>query len=79
MSVRINSNCVNCDLCINVCPEEAIYYYNKKTIVEESRCTECVDKYDSPVCAEVCSYYALEWGPDKCNPSHKDRVVGDLI
>ena len=42
MALLITDKCINCDMCLPECPNEAI------------RCTECVGFYDHQTCIAVC-------------------------
>ena len=54
MALKILDNCINCDMCVPECPNEAIYMGDKIYEIEVERCTECVGHYDSPTCISVC-------------------------
>ncbi len=54
MALYITTQCVNCDVCEPVCPNQAIYRGEKIYEIEPSRCTECVGHYEEPQCQVVC-------------------------
>ena len=54
MSLLITDDCIACDACREVCPNEAIEEGDPIYIIESDRCTECVGSYDEPQCVEVC-------------------------
>ena len=60
MAVLITDTCINCDLCLDECPETAIVsadenplFYGVFTYVKSEKCKECVDAA-VPKCADVC-------------------------
>ncbi len=54
MALLITDQCINCDVCEPVCPNQAIAQGDQFYVIEPNRCTECVGHYDTPQCVEVC-------------------------
>ena len=54
MSLLINDECINCDVCEPECPNEAITQGDEIYEINPDLCTECVGHYDEPQCIEVC-------------------------
>ena len=62
MSLLITDDCINCDVCLPECPNDAIYYGANETgarwsdiyVIDGDLCTECVGHFDTPQCVEVC-------------------------
>jgi len=54
LSLTITSECINCDVCEPVCPNNAIYEGADHYRIAPERCTECVGHFDSPRCVELC-------------------------
>jgi ferredoxin len=54
MSLKITDDCINCDVCEPVCPNEAIYQGLEIYEIDPNLCTECVGHHDEPQCVEVC-------------------------
>ena len=54
MSVVIDSDCINCDMCVPECPNEAIEMGSAHYVVNADKCTECEGYYDEPACIPVC-------------------------
>ena len=64
MSLLITEECINCDVCVPECPNEAIYFggaykyghpkYSDVYVIDGDLCTECVGHFDTPQCVEVC-------------------------
>ena len=54
MALKIDEDCINCDVCEPECPNEAIYMGDEIYEIDWEKCTECVGHYDEPQCVEVC-------------------------
>ena len=54
MSLLITDECINCDVCVPECPNEAIYMGEEIYEIDGDLCTECVGHFDTPQCVEVC-------------------------
>lgn len=54
MALYITDECINCDVCEPVCPNNAIYEGDEIYEINPSLCTECVGHYDNAQCVEVC-------------------------
>jgi len=68
MALLITDECINCDVCEPVCPNEAIYQGQDIYEINSDLCTECVGHFDAPQCVEVC--------PIDCIPLNPDMVEG---
>ncbi|MGQ0442833.1 MAG: YfhL family 4Fe-4S dicluster ferredoxin [Methylophilaceae bacterium] len=66
MSLMITDECINCDVCEAVCPNNAIYQGQDIYEINPGLCTECVGHFDAPQCVDVC--------PIDCIPLNPDRV-----
>jgi len=66
MALLITSECINCDVCEPVCPNQAISMGVEFYRIDPDRCTQCVGHYDAPQCQEVC--------PVQCIPLDPQRV-----
>ena len=67
MALYITDECINCDVCEPVCPNNAIYEGEEIYEINPALCTECVGHYDNAQCVEVC--------PVDCiliNPNHRE-------
>jgi ferredoxin len=60
MTAVIEVSCINCDMCVPECPNEAISMGALHYQVDPARCTECVGFYDKPTCIEVCPIDCIE-------------------
>lgn len=70
MALKILEECISCDVCIEECPNEAIEAGSLYCSIDPDKCTECIDKYDEPICITVC--------PVDCIVSDKDHVENVL-
>ena len=65
MSLKITDECINCDVCEPVCPNEAIYMGLEIFEIDPLLCTECVGHFDEPQCVEIC--------PVECIPKDENH------
>ena len=54
MALMITDECINCDVCEPVCPNNAIYQGNVIFEINPDLCTECVGHFAEPQCVSVC-------------------------
>jgi ferredoxin len=54
MALHITDQCINCDVCEPVCPNQAIAMGESIYQIDPLRCTECVGHFDEPQCQAVC-------------------------
>lgn len=66
MALLITDECINCDVCLAECPNEAIYQGSEIYEIDPNRCTECVGHFATPQCREVC--------PVDCIPLNPNRI-----
>ena len=64
MSLMITDECINCDVCEPVCPNNAIYQGQDIYEINAELCTECVGHFDAPQCVEVCPIDCIPLNPD---------------
>ncbi|MBF2760217.1 MAG: YfhL family 4Fe-4S dicluster ferredoxin [Ectothiorhodospiraceae bacterium AqS1] len=64
MALRITDECINCDVCEPVCPNEAISAGEEFYVIDPDRCTECVGHHDQPQCVQVCPVDCIPKDPD---------------
>ena len=60
-----SDECINCDVCEPVCPNEAIYMGVEIFEIDPELCTECVGHFDEPQCVEIC--------PVECIPKDENH------
>ena len=53
---RITDKCIECRLCEEICPEQAIKVYHRKPVWDEEKCSLCMG------CLELCPKDAIEYG-----------------
>ncbi len=69
MSMMITDECINCDVCLPECPNDAISHDaisqgDEIYIIDPNKCTECVGHFDTPQCVEVCPVDCIPLNPD---------------
>lgn len=60
MPALIEASCINCDMCVPECPNDAISRGAKHYEVNPDLCTECIGFYDKPTCIAVCPIDCIE-------------------
>lgn len=63
MSLYITDECINCDVCEPVCPNEAIYMGELIYEINPSLCTECIGHHDQPQCQLFCPVDCIPLDP----------------
>ena len=63
MALKIDEDCINCDVCEPECPNEAIYMGEEIYEIDWTKCTECVGHFDTPQCVEVCPVECIPKDP----------------
>lgn len=64
MALKITDECINCDVCEPVCPNDAIYQGDIIYVIDPNKCTECVGHFDTPQCVEVCPVDCIPLDPE---------------
>ena len=64
MALKITDECINCDVCEPVCPNQAIYMGDEYYQIYPERCTECVGHFDEPQCALYCPVDCIPHDPE---------------
>lgn len=54
MALKITEECINCDVCEPVCPNQAIFQGELIYEINPDKCTECQGHFDEPQCVSVC-------------------------
>jgi ferredoxin len=67
MALIITDECINCDVCEPVCPNDAISQGAEIYQIDPNLCTECVGHYDKPQCQQVCPIDCIP-----LDPNHKE-------
>jgi ferredoxin len=63
MALMITEECINCDVCEPVCPNQAIYQGETIFEIDPARCTECVGHFNEPQCVAVCPVNCIPVDP----------------
>ena len=72
MSLLINDECINCDVCEPECPNGAITQGDEIYEIDPNLCTECVGHFEEPTCIEVCPVDCILVDPE--NVESKDTL-----
>jgi ferredoxin len=64
MALIITDECINCDVCEPVCPNQAISQGELIYEINPDKCTECVGHYDEPQCAQLCPVACIPKNPN---------------
>ncbi|PPE75953.1 ferredoxin [Solimonas fluminis] len=64
MALKITHECINCDVCEPVCPNQAISQGVEIYEIDPGLCTECVGHHDRPQCVDVCPVACIPLDPD---------------
>jgi ferredoxin len=63
MALKITDECINCDVCAPVCPNEAIYQGEAIFEIKPMQCTECVGHFAEPQCVALCPVNCIVLDP----------------
>lgn len=63
MALLITSECINCDVCEPVCPNQAIFMGPLIYQIDPAKCTECVGHHAEPQCVTVCPVACIPKDP----------------
>lgn len=59
-SIKINEGCIDCKLCEDICPTQAIKVKNSKPKINDEKCIYC------EMCSKICPFNVLEIRCDSC-------------
>lgn len=54
MSLTITNQCISCNACKLVCPQNAIKVQGNEFTITAHRCNECDTHYEAAQCASIC-------------------------
>ena len=74
MSLLINDECINCDVCEPECPNGAISQGDEIYEINPDLCTECVGHFKEPQCIEVCPVDCIIKDPENVENEGKLRL-----
>lgn len=63
MALQITSECINCDVCEPVCPNQAISMGADFYVIDPALCTECIGQHAEPQCVVYCPAECIEKAP----------------
>ena len=79
MSLLINDECINCDVCEPECPNSAITQGDEIYEIDPNLCTECVGHFDEPQCIEVCPVDCILVDPDHTESQEELQAKYDKL
>lgn len=63
MALKITDECINCDVCEPVCPNQAIFMGETIYEINPDLCTECVGHFAQPQCQLFCPVDCIPLDP----------------
>jgi len=72
MALKIDDECINCDVCEPECPNGAISQGEEFYVIDPELCTECVGHYNEPQCMAVCPVDCIDRDP--AHPEDKESL-----
>ena len=73
MALKITEECINCDVCEPVCPNDAIYAGEDIYVINPALCTECGVHHDTPQCVDICPVDCIPKDPE--HPETQDELM----
>ncbi|MDO5654039.1 MAG: YfhL family 4Fe-4S dicluster ferredoxin [Brachymonas sp.] len=64
MALMITDECINCDVCEPVCPNQAISLGELHYEIDPEKCTECVGHFGEPQCVQLCPVDCIPIDPN---------------
>jgi len=64
MAFKITEDCIACAACQEECPNEAISEGDEYSVIDPTKCTECVGFFNTQQCVSVCPSDACVPDPD---------------
>lgn len=79
MSLKISSECINCDVCEPVCPNKAISLGVDYYEIDPTLCTECVGHFDEPQCSLICPVECIAVDPNNLETKEELQLKYDQL
>jgi len=70
----ITEDCINCNACVDECPNDAISEGESVYVVNTDLCTECVGFFDNPQFVTVCPV-EVTFKPDPDHRESKEELL----
>ena len=64
MALMITDDCINCDVCVAECLNDAISQGDEIYLINPELCTECEGHFETSQCVEVCPVDCIVTNPD---------------
>ncbi len=79
MSLLITDECINCDVCEDACPNQAIFFGKEIFEINPKLCTECMGHSEEPECVELCPVDCIEVDPNNTETKEQLLIKFNLI
>ena len=72
----VTDRCIECRICEDICPDQAIRVYHRRPVWDEEKCGMCMG------CLQMCPKQAIEFGESTVgrrryfNPAYYERTIG---
>jgi len=73
MSLMITEECTNCGICVDECPNHAVFEADPVYVIDADSCTECVGFFDEPQCTVLCPVECVV--PDPAHRESRDELL----
>jgi ferredoxin len=73
MALMITDECINCDVCEPVCPNNAIYLGPLIYEIDPALCTECVGHFETSQCVDICPVDCIPLDPN--HPETQEELM----
>lgn len=77
MALHITEDCINCDVCEPVCPNQAIFLGEHIYQINPDLCTECVGHHNEPQCQTICPVACIPKDPG--HPETQSQLQAKFI
>ncbi|MCG8383710.1 MAG: YfhL family 4Fe-4S dicluster ferredoxin [Gammaproteobacteria bacterium] len=77
MALKIDQDCINCDVCEPECPNDAISQGVEIYVINPDLCTECVGHYEVSQCVEVCPIDCIS--KDAETPETQEQLMAKFV
>ncbi|HKY02255.1 MAG TPA: YfhL family 4Fe-4S dicluster ferredoxin [Burkholderiales bacterium] len=64
MALLITDYCINRDVCVPACPNDAISAGEEIDVIDPDLCTECVGHFEEPECRQLCPVDCIPLNPE---------------
>ena len=73
MALMITEECNSCGICVEECPNHAVFEGDPVYVIDADNCTECVGYFDEPNCISICPTDCLV--PDPAHLESREELL----